>query len=305
MIFGRGWTGFAPGSRDFRKVSMLCSRISERIISQIKLKNNFLKERRKRMASYKIQKGDTLTSIAKKYNTTVDDLAAANNIKNKNLIYAGDTLVVPEGSSVVNQGMSSVVLKPDYSVIKGENEPLGTPSKAKYEISKWQKERPMEYHNTYSKEIDSLLDELLGKNFEYDPLSDAAFLNIRDERVKNARLAMEDTMGRAAALTGGYSNSYAQGAANQAYNSALGDISELIPELYSAAYDRYADEREGLADSIKLLSDMSDGEFDRYTEMMKLYLSEGEMLWDNYKDLTDAEFERFLDYASLLQKAAE
>jgi len=257
------------------------------------------------MASYKIQKGDTLTSIAKKYNTTVDDLAAANNIKNKNLIYAGDTLVVPEGSSVVNQGMSSVVLKPDYSVIKGENEPLGTPSKAKYEISKWQKERPMEYHNTYSKEIDSLLDELLGKNFEYDPLSDAAFLNIRDERVKNARLAMEDTMGRAAALTGGYSNSYAQGAANQAYNSALGDISELIPELYSAAYDRYADEREGLADSIKLLSDMSDGEFDRYTEMMKLYLSEGEMLWDNYKDLTDAEFERFLDYASLLQKAAE
>lgn len=41
---------------------------------------------------YIIKKGDTLSGIAKKYHTTVKELAALNNIKNINLIYAGDKI---------------------------------------------------------------------------------------------------------------------------------------------------------------------------------------------------------------------
>jgi len=43
---------------------------------------------------YTIQKGDTLSKIAKANNTTVAALAAQNNIKNPNRIYAGDTLIL-------------------------------------------------------------------------------------------------------------------------------------------------------------------------------------------------------------------
>lgn len=46
-------------------------------------------------STYKIVKGDTLTSIAKKYNTTVNELVKLNNIKNKNLIKIGDILKIP------------------------------------------------------------------------------------------------------------------------------------------------------------------------------------------------------------------
>lgn len=49
--------------------------------------------------TYTIQKGDTLTSIAKKYNTTVSALAKLNNIKDVNLIYAGNTLKIDGSSS--------------------------------------------------------------------------------------------------------------------------------------------------------------------------------------------------------------
>ena len=45
---------------------------------------------------YKIKKGDTLTAIAKKYGTTIQTLKKINNIKNVNLIYAGDILKIPE-----------------------------------------------------------------------------------------------------------------------------------------------------------------------------------------------------------------
>lgn len=46
--------------------------------------------------TYTIQKGDRLGSLAKQYNTTVDQLMALNpQIKNPNKIYAGDTLNLP------------------------------------------------------------------------------------------------------------------------------------------------------------------------------------------------------------------
>lgn len=43
---------------------------------------------------YKVQKGDTLWKIAKKYNTTVNHLAQINNIKNPNLIYVGEIMTI-------------------------------------------------------------------------------------------------------------------------------------------------------------------------------------------------------------------
>lgn len=44
------------------------------------------------MATYTVVKGDTLSAIAKKYNTTVSKLAELNNISNVNLIYVGQVL---------------------------------------------------------------------------------------------------------------------------------------------------------------------------------------------------------------------
>lgn len=43
---------------------------------------------------YTIQKGDTLTAISKKFKTTVKKLVSLNNIKNPDLIYAGDRMRV-------------------------------------------------------------------------------------------------------------------------------------------------------------------------------------------------------------------
>lgn len=56
-----------------------------------------------------IQRGDTLTGIASKYNTTVAELVRLNNIPNPNLIYAGNTLLVPtNGESSGNNEIYTV-----------------------------------------------------------------------------------------------------------------------------------------------------------------------------------------------------
>ncbi len=44
---------------------------------------------------YQVQRGDTLSSIAKRYGITVAELIAANDIPNPNLIYPGQKLIIP------------------------------------------------------------------------------------------------------------------------------------------------------------------------------------------------------------------
>ncbi|MCY1081761.1 LysM peptidoglycan-binding domain-containing protein [Archangium lansingense] len=49
------------------------------------------------MAVHTIRPGDTLSALARKYNTSIDALAKANNLRDPNRIFAGQTLVVPDG----------------------------------------------------------------------------------------------------------------------------------------------------------------------------------------------------------------
>ncbi|MFZ0546650.1 MAG: LysM peptidoglycan-binding domain-containing protein [Candidatus Promineifilaceae bacterium] len=49
--------------------------------------------------TYTVQAGDTLTNIAQRFGTTVAELVALNNIANPNLIYVGQVLQLPGGST--------------------------------------------------------------------------------------------------------------------------------------------------------------------------------------------------------------
>ena len=55
------------------------------------------------------------------------------------------------------------------------------------------------------------------KNFSYDADKDKLFSQYKNSYEKSGRTAMRDTMGNAASLTGGYGNSYAVTAGQQAY----------------------------------------------------------------------------------------
>ncbi len=52
---------------------------------------------------YIVKKGDTLSKIARIYNTTVDSIAVANGIKNKNLIIVGQELLIPSNLTYFNK----------------------------------------------------------------------------------------------------------------------------------------------------------------------------------------------------------
>ncbi len=91
------------------------------------------------------------------------------------------------------------------------------------------------------------LDAYLNReDFQYDVNADALYQRYKDQYTQLGKRAMQDTMGQAAALTGGYSSSYAQSVGQQAYNRYLQQLGDVVPELYQLAYDRYRDKGDRL-----------------------------------------------------------
>lgn len=123
------------------------------------------------------------------------------------------------------------------------------------------------YTGKYAAMKDGLLDELLNrKPFSYNINLDPIYQQYRNRYTSLGQKAAEDMLGRAASLTGGYSNSYAESAAAQAYNEYLAELNGIVPELSKQAYAAYNDRGEQLSDRIALLQKLDSDEYSKYRD---------------------------------------
>lgn len=108
-------------------------------------------------------------------------------------------------------------------------------------------------------ELERLYAAITGRPaFSYDPASDPVYNSYAQSYQRRGRLAMRDTMGQAAALTGGYGSSYAQSVGQQQYDSYLQSLGEALPELYGMAWQRYNAEGDALKTAWELASERSE-----------------------------------------------
>ena len=75
--------------------SNICNRVELNLIDNIELMDNRYTEDYS-LIIYIVKSGDTLWNIAKKLNSTVDDIVRANGLKDENLINVGEKLYVPK-----------------------------------------------------------------------------------------------------------------------------------------------------------------------------------------------------------------
>ena len=100
--------------------------------------------------------------------------------------------------------------------------------------------KPGAYQSKYQGQIDRVMQNITDrKPFQYDVNGDALYQQYKDRYTQMGRQAIQDTMGQAAALTGGYGNTYAQNAGQQAYGAYMQGLTDKIPELYQLALDKY------------------------------------------------------------------
>lgn len=128
------------------------------------------------------------------------------------------------------------------------------------------------YTNTYGPQAESLLGQMQNrKPFAYDINTDALYKQYRDQYQSLGRRAMEDTMGRAQAMTGGYGNSYAQTAGQQSYQNHLGKLSQVVPTLYEQALERYKQEGQALQDRYEQTKQLEEEEYSRHKDALDAY----------------------------------
>lgn len=144
----------------------------------------------------------------------------------------------------------------------------------------------------YGQQMQDALDAIRNrKKFSYDLNGDALYQQYKNQYVQRGKQAMQDTMGQAAALTGGYGSTYGQAVGQQQYDAYLQNLNDVVPELYQMALNRYQMEGDDLKTQYGLLADRYQQEYGQYRDKV------GD--WQNERDFVSGRYdsERNRDYS--------
>lgn len=177
--------------------------------------------------------------------------------------------------------------KPDYSQYAYDPSTNDAYLQALAALQQAQQQLPS-YKGTYDQQLEDLYQQIVGRDkFSYDINGDALYQQYADQYTQKGQMAMMDTMGQAAALTGGYGNSYAQNVGQQAYQAYLQQLNDVVPELYGMALDQYNAEGDALMQQYGMLGDMADTEYGRYMDALNQYWQQVSFLKQQADDAYD------------------
>lgn len=114
------------------------------------------------------------------------------------------------------------------------------------------------------------LEDYRTSRFNYDLNVDPAFRQAKEAYMRQGQLAAKDVAAQAAALTGGYGNSYGTMAAQQQYNAALQRVNDIVPELEANAYAKYRDDQNQRLTMAQIYNDLDNQQYNRQLNMAQL-----------------------------------
>ena len=278
------------------------------------------------MATYQIKKGDTLSGIAKQYGVSVGDIASANGISNPNKISAGATLTIPgstggaasssTSSSTYSSSSSSSGSRPSYAPSDRTNEAYEkyqtaqsskpnayqesqTLGDLRKQLEDFEAKKPGDYQSAYKSQIDDILNQILGKgDFSWDPNKDQLYQSMADQYRVKGNKAMRDTMGNAAAMTGGYGSSYATTAGQQAYDDYMQQWADRATDYYNMALQQYNSEMNNLNNKMTALRTADDTDYGRYRDTVNDWYTDRNYLTDKVNTQYDNEYGQYRDTVS-------
>ena len=150
-------------------------------------------------------------------------------------------------------------------------------------LQEWMNQKPGAYESQWQAMIDEYMNKIMNREeFSYNFNEDALYQQYKDIYTQQGLMAMMDTMGQAAAMTGGYGNTYAQTVGQQAYNQQLNQLNNILPELYQMAFDRYAYEGEQMMNEYGMLLDRENTDYNRYQNNLDNWYTQLQYLTDRY-----------------------
>ena len=128
------------------------------------------------------------------------------------------------------------------------------------------------YNNRYDDTIQDLIQGILNReDFSYDPATDPLYQNYRKQYTREGQRATADTLGAAAAASGGIPSSYATTAAAQAGNYYAAQMTDKIPELYQLAYNQYLNDYNMQLSDLGVVQGAEQSDYDKYLNELNQY----------------------------------
>lgn len=154
------------------------------------------------------------------------------------------------------------------------------------------------WKDPYEDQLKNYLQQIENREpFSFDVNKDAMYQQLRENYERQGKLAMEDTMGQAATMTGGYGNSYAQTVGQQVYMQSMKDLNEMVPTIQSMAKDRYDMDTQNLYNKYSLYKDLSDDSYNKYLKQLSA-ISSAEKNSNKYTELDQKKITNWREQAS-------
>jgi LysM repeat protein len=271
---------------------------------------------------HRVKPGENLTGIAQQYNTTVDAIANANRIANRNMIYANTDLIIPDLPTPDNSNLGAIggynnptaapkidpiPTNPTYLNGTWDESDKGSAAYKDYNDAKDTVANYGDFNFSETEWAKNIEDKIKNYGqFSYDFNTDALYQQYKDKYIQQGKMAMADTMGQAAAMTGGYGSSYAQTVGQQQYQASLDKLNDVIPDLYQLALDRYNTGKQDLYNQASYLMEKYKQEYGEYSdEYQRLldslgiakddYYSGADMFYTEQKNYNDVASKEFAD----------
>ena len=241
------------------------------------------------MANYTVKKGDDL-----------EELVGADGVSNTNAVNEGQ--VQNDGSAGFSAASESAAS--ETSKAPGFEYPLYTPSdtvkQAETLLQQHLASKPGAYTSPWQSQLNDIIQQIQNREkFSYDLNADALYQQYKDQYTTQGRMAMLDTMGQVQAMTGGYGNSYARSAGQQAYQGYLQQLGDRIPELYQLALDQYSREGDAMYDQASLIAGMEEQDYGRYRDSVSDYYTELDRLTSDSRYQAEQDYGKWMDKTEL------
>lgn len=169
--------------------------------------------------------------------------------------------------------------------------PSQTVQQAQQQLQQVQAQRPQGYNSKYAGQLDNILQQIQNPGeFKYSFDGDEMFKYYADLYTQKGKQASMDAMGQAAALTGGYGNSYGQMVGQQQYQQNLLPLYDMGLQLRDRAYQQYQDQLGNAKDAYQLTGQAEDRDYGRYRDLV----ADWERELDRARE--DERYEREFDY---------
>lgn len=167
------------------------------------------------------------------------------------------------------------------------------------QLAQHEQNKPGDYQSQYGDQIQAMIDQMLNRDkFSYDFAADPLYRQYAEKYQQQGKRAMRDSMGEAAALTGGYGNSYAQTVGQQTYQGYLENLNDVIPGLRDAAYQAYLNEGDAMRQNLQTLQTQDAADYGRYRDSVSDYRGELDYFYGKFSDMSQQEYNRYQNDAA-------